>query len=107
MGISAEALGALATTLDAIGVGGALLDQAWSSLSGGQSQRLYLGIMVAIRPQVLLLDEATSALDPETALLVEKLVPGCGAASVWITHSQEQAERVGVYRVNFMPDAVV
>ena len=50
--ISAEALGALATTLDAIGVGGALLDQAWSSLSGGQSQRLYLGIMVALRPQV-------------------------------------------------------
>ena len=50
--ISAEDLGALATALDAIGVGGALLDQAWSSLSGGQSQRLYLGIMVALRPQV-------------------------------------------------------
>ena len=51
--ISAEAFGALATALDAIGVGGTLLDQAWSSLSGGQSQRLYLGIMVALRPQVL------------------------------------------------------
>ena len=50
--ISAEALGALTMALDAIGVGGALLDQAWTSLSGGQSQRLYLGIMVALRPQV-------------------------------------------------------
>ena len=50
--ISAEALDALTTALDAVGVGGALLDQAWTSLSGGQSQRLYLGIMVALRPQV-------------------------------------------------------
>tara|TARA_B100000795_G_C22778626_1_gene431194 strand:- start:847 stop:1038 length:192 start_codon:yes stop_codon:yes gene_type:complete len=56
------------------------------------------------RPQVLLLDEATSALDPETALLVEKLVLGCGAASVWITHNQEQAERVGGCRVSFVAD---
>lgn len=64
--------------------------------------------MCYARPQVLLLDEATSALDPETALLVEKLVlHGCGAASVWITHNQEQAERVGGCRVSFVLDAAV
>lgn len=56
---------------------------------------------------MLLLDEATSALDPETALLVEKLVLGCGAASVWITQNQEQAERVGGCRVSFVLDAAV
>ena len=60
--------------------------------------------MCYARPQVLLLDEATSALDPVTALLVEKLVLGCGAASVWITHNQEQAERVGGCRVSFVAD---
>ena len=32
---------------------------------------------------------------------------GCGAASVWITHNQEQAERVGGCRVSFVPDAAV
>ena len=30
---------------------------------------------------------------------------GCGAASVWITHNQEQAERVGGCRVSFVPEA--
>ena len=61
--------------------------------------------MCYVRPQVLLLDVATSALDPETALSVEKLVLGCGAASVWITHNQEQADRIGGRRVSFVPDA--
>ena len=59
----------------------------------------------ATRAQVLLLDEATSALDLETALLVEQLVLGCGAASVWITHDLEQAERVGGCRVSFVQTA--
>ena len=58
-----------------------------------------------IRAQVLLLDEATSALDLETALLVEQLVLGCGAASVWITHDLEQAERMGGCRVSFVQTA--
>ena len=49
---SGDGSGALAKALDAIGVGGGLIDQAWSSLSGGQSQRLYLGVMVALKPQV-------------------------------------------------------
>ena len=54
---------------------------------------------------MLLLDEATSALDLETALLVEQLVLGCGAANVWITHDHEQAERVGGCRVSFVQTA--
>lgn len=81
-----------------------LLDRAWSTLSGGQSQRVYLAIMVCRRPQVVLLDEVTSACDVDTTLLVEQLIAQSGCASIWITHSMEQAERIAVggARVEFV-----
>jgi len=52
--------------------------------------------------EVLLLDEPTSALDPETTLAVEKYTlsalrepEGTVKAIIWITHSEEQGQRVG------------
>ncbi|WWC66642.1 uncharacterized protein I206_100545 [Kwoniella pini CBS 10737] len=88
----------------------------WGTLSGGESQRIALSIAASIGgADILLLDEPTSALDPESSKKVEEsllsMLPpvqgqttlhngiqrkGTGPkALIWITHSAEQAERVG------------
>ncbi|KAF8590595.1 P-loop containing nucleoside triphosphate hydrolase protein [Ramaria rubella] len=80
-----------------------LWDRPWSSLSGGETQRIALAVAVGISgAEVLLLDEPTSALDAETTTLVEsslqRLVEDEDSkvkAIIWITHSEEQGRRVG------------
>ncbi|KIJ44084.1 hypothetical protein M422DRAFT_208328 [Sphaerobolus stellatus SS14] len=80
-----------------------LWDRPWSSLSGGESQRIALAVAVGIPgAEVLLLDEPTSALDAETMALVESTLldlfkdeHSTVKAMVWITHSEEQGRRVG------------
>ncbi|KZT62064.1 ATP-binding cassette transporter [Calocera cornea HHB12733] len=80
-----------------------LWNKDWTELSGGESQRLSMAIAVSLPGAVvLLLDEPTSALDEPTSERVERsLVELCHSpdssieALVWITHSDEQAERVG------------
>ena len=67
-------------------------------LSTGERQRLALVRLLVRNPPVLLLDEPTAALDQGAtelveALLLERLVTG--ASLLWVTHSLEQAERVG------------
>ena len=78
-----------------LGLATKLLSQSWSKLSGGEAQRIYLSLALALRPTVLLLDEPTSACDAEAALAVERLVAQSAAgAVVWVTHDPAQAERV-------------
>ncbi|TFK76430.1 P-loop containing nucleoside triphosphate hydrolase protein [Pluteus cervinus] len=80
-----------------------LWDRDWSNLSGGESQRIALSVALGLdTAEVLLLDEPTSALDPESSGLVERLITervrGSHAslkAVIWITHSEEQGQRVG------------
>lgn len=75
-----------------IGISSDLLDQPWSTLSGGQAQRSILAIFLALNPSVLLCDEITSALDAENSILVEKELQK--RTCVWISHDLHQVDRV-------------
>ena len=74
------------------------LNKEWKVLSGGECQRILLAIALASRPRVLLLDEATSGLDEESEKKVEQsildYVKNFGAAALWVTHSDDIAERL-------------
>ena len=76
-----------------------LADETASKLSGGQEQRLALARALALEPSLLLLDEPTSALDPIATSRVEdalmKLRAATGLTMIWVSHSIEQARRVG------------
>ncbi|KAL1526385.1 hypothetical protein AB1Y20_015098 [Prymnesium parvum] len=93
----------LLEAVDALQMERALLECSWSSLSGGEAQRLYLCVMLALRPQVILLDEVTSACDPHATQLVEALVRQSGIAAVWVTHDAAQMERVADSVIEYLP----
>ena len=75
-----------------------LLEQPWSKLSGGESQRALLAIALATKPKLLILDEATNALDMDSKLKVEeslKMFSANNCAIIVVTHDEEQMSRIG------------
>ena len=91
----ADAAVALMARLD---LAAELFDRPVAQLSTGQRQRLALVRSAAGKPDVLLLDEPTASLDDESTARVEALARDLlrqGAAIVWVTHSREQAGRIG------------
>ena len=70
-----------------------------AQLSGGQRQRVALARILAHSPEAMLLDEPFSALDTclreELLPELEELLKGYGGVSILVTHSREEAFRLG------------
>lgn len=75
------------------------LDTPIGTLSGGQRQALTLLMAVWQKPRLLLLDEHTAALDPKSAeqvvTLSEQIVGAHHLTTIMVTHSMQQAARMG------------
>ena len=84
--------------LDAVGFGSDVLDWEIHRLSSGERQRLALVRALSLQPPVLLLDEVTANLDTTNTRLAEALLNGYQArhraAILWISHDDEQRERI-------------
>ncbi len=66
-------------------------------LSGGQQQKIQLGVAIMGDPAVLILDEPTKGLDPVNRKLLLDIVDEHqqkGAAVIYITHLMEEVERL-------------
>jgi len=66
-------------------------------LSGGQQQKVQLGVAVMGNPKLLILDEPTKGLDPVNRKLLLDIVDEHqqkGAAVIYITHLMEEVERL-------------
>lgn len=85
--------------LKLVGLKAGILEHNPDNLSSGEKQRLALLRGLQYEPKVLLLDEITANLDPKSARLVEELVSDYiakhKAAALWISHDEEQQERLG------------
>ncbi|MDQ8181376.1 energy-coupling factor ABC transporter ATP-binding protein [Pelagicoccus sp. SDUM812005] len=85
--------------LEGLGLAGDCMDWPVSRLSMGERQRLGILRLLDRQPRVLLLDEPTSNLDARSSGAVESLLreymEGSGACSIWVTHDEGQAERIG------------
>jgi ABC-2 type transport system ATP-binding protein len=66
-------------------------------LSGGQLQKVQLGVAVMGNPSLLILDEPTKGLDPVNRKLLLDIVDQHkqqGASVIYITHLMEEVERL-------------
>ena len=66
-------------------------------LSGGQQQKVQLGITIIDDPELLILDEPTKGFDPVNRRLLMDIVEECkkrGATVIFVTHQMEEAEKI-------------
>lgn len=75
------------------------LNENADRLSGGEKQRLALGRIILLDPEVYLLDEPSSALDEDTEeIIIRKLVEHTrakGKTLIIVTHSKKVAKQFG------------
>ena len=66
-------------------------------LSGGQQQKIQLGITIMADPELLILDEPTKGFDPVNRRLLMDIIEDHqqkGATIIYITHQMEEVERL-------------
>lgn len=66
-------------------------------LSGGQQQKVQLGVTIMNDPDLLILDEPTKGFDPVNRRLLMNIIEErkqSGATIVFVTHQMEEAERL-------------
>lgn len=87
------------TLIEQLGFAPAVMNWAVERLSSGERQRLALLRLMQNRSKVLLLDEPTANLDPVNVQRVETLLQDYrtknNAALLWVSHDQQQIQRVG------------
>jgi energy-coupling factor transport system ATP-binding protein len=80
-------------TLDLLGIAG-LRSRDLRTLSGGEQQRVAIGSVLTMHPQLLVLDEPTSALDPtaaeEVLATLARLVDDVGVSVLMAEHRLER-----------------
>ena len=77
-------------------------------LSGGQQQKIQLGVTIMNDPQLLILDEPTQGFDPVNRRLLMDIIEGqkrAGATVIMVTHQMEEVERL-CDRVILLKDGV-
>lgn len=76
-----------------------------SLLSTGQKQMISVLRALTLKPKILLLDEPTANLDHEKTIEIEKLIldwkARTGGSFIWVGHSKEQIQRLGLKAVDF------
>lgn len=66
-------------------------------LSGGQQQKIQLGITIMANPELLILDEPTKGFDPVNRKLLMDIIEehqAKGATVIMVTHQMEEVERL-------------
>lgn len=77
-----------------------LLDKATTrldKLSGGQQQKIQLGVTIMDNPKLLILDEPTKGFDPVNRRLLMTIIEErqkAGATVIFVTHQMEEVERL-------------
>jgi ABC-2 type transport system ATP-binding protein len=77
-----------------------------AKLSGGQQQKIQLGVTIMNNPKLLILDEPTKGFDPVNRRLMMDIIEeqmDQGATVVLVTHQMEEAERL-CHRVMLLKD---